>query len=94
MRIVGMSYKPGDLKRTKECGHAACISEDTFVCDVDYETQRSVSDSRSRETRYQLGSGIVYLEHSCDEWVIGGPEEIKALMSDLDAVLRERTLEK
>lgn len=29
----------------------------------------------------------LYLPHSCDEWVIGGEEEIKALIGDLNAAL-------
>ena len=28
-----------------------------------------------------------YLPHKCDEWVIGGPEEVKALIEDLSAAL-------
>jgi len=28
-----------------------------------------------------------YLPHACDEWVIGGPEEVKALIEDLSAAL-------
>lgn len=28
-----------------------------------------------------------YLPHSCDEWVIGGPEQIKAMIEDLTELL-------
>ena len=31
----------------------------------------------------------VYLPHACDEWVIGGPEQIKALIADLQAALKK-----
>ena len=31
---------------------------------------------------------VVYLPHSCDEWIIGGPEQIQALIDDLTAVLK------
>ena len=29
----------------------------------------------------------VFLPHSCEEWVIGGPEQIRALIHDLEAAL-------
>ena len=30
---------------------------------------------------------VVQLPHSCDSWVIGGVEEIRALISDLEELL-------
>lgn len=33
--------------------------------------------------------GKVYLDHSCDEWVIGGAKEVKALISDLQKILKK-----
>ena len=30
----------------------------------------------------------VHLPHSCDQWVIGGPEQIRALIADLRAALQ------
>lgn len=32
---------------------------------------------------------VAQLPHSCDEWVIGGPDEIKALIEDLQEALKE-----
>lgn len=32
---------------------------------------------------------VVQLPHQCDEWVIGGAEEVRALMADLEALLSE-----
>ena len=32
-------------------------------------------------------SPCAYLEHSCDDWVIGGPEQIEMLISDLKVAL-------
>ena len=29
------------------------------------------------------GEVVAYLPHSCDEWVIGGPDECRQLMADL-----------
>jgi hypothetical protein len=31
---------------------------------------------------------VAYLPHSCDEWVIGGPEQIQALIDDLTEALK------
>jgi len=32
---------------------------------------------------------VVYLEHSCDEWIIGGAEQVQALIDDLTAILAQ-----
>lgn len=32
-------------------------------------------------------AGVVALPHSCDEWEIGGREEVEALIADLTALL-------
>ena len=29
-----------------------------------------------------------FLPHSCDEWVIGGPNEVKQLIADLQYILK------
>lgn len=31
----------------------------------------------------------VYLPHACDEWVIGGPDQVRELISDLQDALKE-----
>lgn len=40
---------------------------------------------------YDYGDGteypVAYLPHSCDEWVIGGPAAVRALIADLEAAL-------
>ncbi len=36
-----------------------------------------------------LPRGTVYLPHSCQEWVIGGPEQIQALIDDLTILLAQ-----
>ena len=84
-----MSYKRGDLKITRECGHKACIEDEINLCDVDYETVRHVSDSRG-STYDNRGA---YLPHSCSEWFIGGPEQITDLILDLQDA-REELLKK
>lgn len=45
------------------------------------------------EYGYQRGEvsmdeGTVYLPHSCDEWVIGGPDQVRMLIEDLNELLR------
>ena len=35
-----------------------------------------------------------YLEHSCDDWIIGGPEQIKQLILDLLGLYQILTEEK
>lgn len=37
----------------------------------------------TRTEGYDQKIGVVFLPHSCDEWVIGGPEEIQLLIDDL-----------
>ena len=34
-------------------------------------------------------SPVVYLPHSCDEWIIGGEKEVGAMIADLRAALVE-----
>lgn len=40
------------------------------------------------QTAY-LEDGTIFLPHSCDEWVIGGPEEAQQLIADLQQILTE-----
>ena len=44
-----------------------------------------VSDSQSNYN----STFSAYLHHSCDEWVIGGPDQIKALIEDLTKALAQ-----
>lgn len=32
---------------------------------------------------------MAYLPHSCDEWEIGGPEDVRAMIADLSAALEK-----
>lgn len=38
---------------------------------------------------YNTNLGEVYLPHSCDEWNIGGKDEVKLLIEDLQELLKE-----
>jgi hypothetical protein len=41
----------------------------------------------SRNDYADLNDGDLYLPHSCGEWVIGGKEQITALIEDLQVAL-------
>lgn len=75
-------YKPGDL----ETLDPAC-PDSVGNCDAwpEYGHQHMVNDSRGDGPAFYP---CVYLPHSCQEWVIGGPEQIKALIYDLTAALQ------
>jgi hypothetical protein len=83
-----MSYKPGDLKILTPCAHPKdaegyCDSDD--YCDY----RRTLSDARTKEggSYREYGPGSFYLEHSCDEWVIGDRADAEALHADLSRLL-------
>ncbi len=47
----------------------------------------TVTDTRTEDYNKVTGA---YLNHSCNDWVIGGKEEIKALIEDLQALLETK----
>lgn len=78
-------YNKGDLLLvTPPC---ASWDDDADCCD-DYNHSHFVRDSAG-SYREKLGAGTVYLPHSCDEWVIGGPDNIRDLIADLEAAMKE-----
>jgi len=62
-------------KKSEECG-------DHYCCEDTCEEVHGVVDTRS--DTYDLVKNAVYLPHSCDEWVIGGIEQVKKLIVDLE----------
>ena len=68
-------YNKGDLEICKdEESHGPCI------------------DAREDNGYDEEGAPkppFVYLPHSCDEWIIGGPEQIKMMIQDLQEALHE-----
>jgi hypothetical protein len=48
---------------------------------------RAAWDSRLDGFVDDVPAGVVYLPHSCDEWIIGGKEQVKALIADLQAIV-------
>jgi hypothetical protein len=67
-------------------------------CDEQWDVEdgghgkHTISDSgQSGYPNY--GAGTAYLPHRCDEWVIGGREQIKTLIEDLTAILEAEEIE-
>lgn len=90
-------YKRGDLKRVvPSCPDAIANGEGLWCGGMREDGTfgppcgecHYITDARS-ETSGLLKGDLAYLPYSCDEWVIGGREEIQALQDDLAAVLAE-----
>ena len=47
------------------------------------------SDARADEYPSKLPGPIAYLDHSCDQWIIGGRDQVLAMIADLTALLAE-----
>ena len=75
-------YKSGDLEIYTRC---PTLVDGFCECDDAYHSR--LHDARSDGLPEY---GEVYLPHSCDEWVIGGPEQVRALIADLETVLGGR----
>jgi len=70
-------YRPGDLKLLMPpCRQGR---------DCDCDPPHRVPDARSGGV---VRGQAAFLPHSCDEWVIGGPDEVRALIADLQAALQ------
>jgi len=61
-------------KKSEECSDFTCWEGDC-------EEKHTVRDSRGD---YSDLTDVVYLPHACDEWVIGGPEQVRKLITDLE----------
>ena len=81
-----MSYKAGDLKLTAPtCGHPGCDGYNECWESGDKFWVRDARGKGCGETMSQRTGA--YLPHSCDEWYIGGADEVRAMISDLSAAL-------
>lgn len=77
-------YEKGDIKLLdKPC---STVDEDGY-CDDAYTEGHCHSVGDSRDDRQEYPG--VYLPHSCDEWVVGGAENIKQMIIDLQEALKE-----
>jgi len=78
-------YEKGLIKQTSPPCETC---DENGYCDLDYDDDHKhiIRDSRTGE--HGIRRIVVYLPHSCDEWVIGGREEVKQLISDLEDILQ------
>lgn len=78
-------YKPGDLCYAPKCPPDLPCREDGVP---DHEHPR---DARKPYTKAGQSNpmlhNVAYLPHSCQEWVIGGADEIKLMIIDLKKML-------
>jgi hypothetical protein len=86
-------YEKGLLKTTTPRCEETDESGHCNQSEYDVGHRHRVSDSRSFEpgsgVYKELGPGTAYLPHSCNEWVIGGPDHIRALIEDLQSALAQ-----
>lgn len=75
-------YREGMLRVVNHPHSEDCYSHHGEACALYFER-----DSFANPVYSPLGTA--YLPHSCDEWVIGGPDQIRALIADLQAALGE-----
>lgn len=73
-------YKKGDLKLVDPPCSSYNREEDVLMC-VDPTHVHLVDDARNVEEC--ISAPCVYLPHSCDEWVIGGMENVRQMIEDL-----------
>ena len=71
-----MSYNRHDVKVASVCDHI----EDGDDCDC-YPVFDAKSDSE------KAVRDVAYLPHSCDHWVIGGKDEVRQLIADLQDIM-------
>lgn len=78
-----MAYRKGML-RIKDCPY-----DDYGPCWAAWEKRggREKEEPLCDLHGIAVGRGEIFLPHSCDEWVIGGPKEITDLVLDLMAAL-------
>lgn len=53
--------------------------------------QKEFYDARDwvRSSYRPVTESEIILDHSCDSWVIGGPENVRTMIADLQALLGE-----
>lgn len=55
-----------------------------------YESGKlEIGETTDTQTEHYDSVFGAYLPHSCDEWVIGGPEQIRMLIMDLQEALKK-----
>ncbi len=80
-------YEKGIIRLTTPRCAVAVDDDDDYCQQYDElwnEHKHSIQDARGS----QCGPNTAYLPHSCQEWVIGGKEEIIAMIEDLTELLK------
>jgi hypothetical protein len=82
-------YEQGLVKQVLPPCEAYVEHDDYIDCDqLDEEGHvHFVWDERS-ESDERVKAPCAYLPHSCDQWVIGGPEQIRLMIADLQEILK------
>lgn len=80
-------YRKGMVKLcTPECEQHIKIGDKIFDPEYD-EDWESCGVKGHRHPGYGVEVGDVSLPHSCDRWVIGGKEQVRIMIEDLQKVL-------
>jgi hypothetical protein len=58
---------------------------DVQIDDFDYDARE---DDGYDETNRFVGKKVIELPHSCDSWIIGGKEEAKEMIKDLQEIIK------
>lgn len=78
-------YKKGDLQiLDPPCD--TIWDKEYGCCETDDHIHADISDARGGGY-ISRGTLCAFLPHSCSEWIVGGVDEIRALIKDLRAVL-------
>ncbi len=90
-----MSYESGMVEVVPESLAARwreldSVAEDESRPQAERDAAADALDSLELEHELPMFLGkrpVVYLPHSCNQWVIGGEEEVRAMIADLQAAL-------
>lgn len=75
-------YEQGMLSKPNQCQHE---KDENGYCPewcFDFDRWHSIRDKDGTKDQF-------FLPHSCDEWVIGGVDELRLLVADAMALLEE-----
>lgn len=83
-------YKGNELRiTTPPCEHTEESGWCALVFKEDGHGRHFVTDNRRNKTQELAPQIVAYLPHSCEEWVIGGRDEILRLIFDLNRALEK-----
>lgn len=77
-----MPYRSGDLK-------VVTGELDAEGYPLQVEPNFDARADEEKEESYRVSPGAVFLPHSCQEWVIGGLEQVEAMLADLTRIRDE-----